>query len=404
MKAIRTRGLRRLAVIIPALLLTGIPFFGCGGEKSAGTEAPETVTGLHVETVRSQEVPDVVEAPGTVISVATADIAARTTGTILRVEAREGEIVKQGQLLAQLDDQELLARRNAANAGVQQAEAGIEEAARGLSVAQAQATIAKKTYDRYVYLRDQKSVSPQEFDEVEAKNQAAQGGLEQATARLQQAKAESAQAVSQARAAQEVASYAQIRAPFDGRVVRRMIETGTVVMPGMQLFVLEKLGEFQLEATLSAEMLTAETNGRALRNGMTAEVRLDALPQKTFSGRVAEMEGGADPTTHTVKVRIDLPKDAEIHSGMFGRASFLAGERKGMAAEESAIVQRGQLQGIYVVDAEGIAQWRVVTCGQTANGKTEILSGLNAGERYVADPGDRELSGKKVTETGEKKA
>jgi len=404
MKANRTPGLRKLAVMIPALILVSALFFGCGGEKSAATASPEQVTGLRVETAHLQNVPDTTEAPGTVVSIATADIAARTAGTILRVEAREGETVKQGQLLAQLNDQELQARRNAASAGVQQAEAGIEEAARGMSMAESQATIAKKTYDRYVYLRDEKSVSPQEFDEVEAKNQAAQAGLEQATARLQRARAGKAQAESDARAAREVASYAQIRAPFDGRVVRRLIEPGSVVMPGMQLFVLEKMGAFQLEATLAAEMLTAGTKGQALRQGTTVEVRLDAAPGKTLRGKVAEIEGGADPATHTVKVRIDLPKEAEIHSGMFGRASFRAGERKGIAAEQTAIVQRGQLQGVFVVDARGIAEWRVVTCGQTTDGETEILSGLNDGERYVANPRDGDLSGKRVTGTAEKKA
>jgi RND family efflux transporter MFP subunit len=369
---------------------------GCGGEKAAVEAAPESVSGLQVETVQLRDLPDMVEAPGTVISIATAEIAARTAGTVLRVDVREGDSVRQGELLAQLDDQELLARKSAARAGVQQAEAGIEEATRGLNMAQAQATIAKKTYDRYVFLRDQKSVSPQEFDEVEAKHSAAQAGLELAQARLQQAKAGNAQAESEARAAQEVAGYASIRAPFEGRVVRRLIEPGTVVMPGMQLFVLEKAGEFQLEATLPAEVLIAKTNGQALRRGTTAEMRLDALPGKVFSGKVAEIEGGADPTTHTVQARIDLPRDAAIQSGMFGRAIFQRGVRPAIAVPDSAIVERGQLRELYVVDSRGIAGLRLVTLGQQLGKQVEVLSGLGAGEKIVLDPGARELDGKKV--------
>jgi RND family efflux transporter MFP subunit len=386
---------RRAALVLAAMGVAATTV-GCGEEKPARTEAAETVRGLHLETVRLQTIPNILEAPGTVISVATAEIATRTAGAVLRVDVREGDRVQQGQLLAQLDEQELLARKNAAQAGMQQAEAGVEEATRGLSMAQAQADIAKKTYDRYVYLRDQKSVSPQEFDEVEAKNRAAQAGLEQATARLEQAQAGKAQAESEARAAEEVAGYARIRAPFDGRVVRRLIEPGTVVMPGMQLFVLEKTGEFQLEATLPVQMLMAEANGRALRRGTAAEVRLDALPGKFFLGKVAEIEGGADPTTHTVQARIDLPKDAEIQSGMFGRASFQRCERQAIAVPESAIVEEGQLRELYVLDANGIARLRMVTLGQEIGKLREVLSGLEAGEQIVTHPGGRELDGKRV--------
>jgi RND family efflux transporter MFP subunit len=396
MKAQKRMGAWTHAALVLAAMGMATAIAGCGGEKPARTEAAETVRGLHVETVRLQTIPDVLEAPGTVISVATAEIAARTAGTALRVVVREGDRVKQGQLLAQLDEQELLARKNAAQAGLQQAVAGAEGATRGLSMAQAQADVAKKTYDRYVYLRDQKSVSPQEFDEVEAKNRAAQAGLEQAAARLQQAQAGKAQAESEVRAAAEIAGYAGIRAPFDGRVVRRLIEPGTVVMPGMQLFVLEKTGEFQLEATVPAEMLTAGTNATVLRRGAAAEVRLDALPGKVFSGKVAEIEGGADPATHTVQARIDLPRDEAIQSGMFGRASFQRGERQAIVVPEGAIVEQGQLRELYAVDSNGIVHLRLVTLGQQIGKLREVLSGLGAGEKIVSDPGARELDGKKV--------
>lgn len=392
--ALRKRGQAGAWFALAALLAAA----GCGGEQSARKKSPESVQGVRVETAKLQSMPDMLEAPGTVVSAATAEIAARTTGTVLRVETKEGDFVKQGQVLAQLDDQELAARRNEAQAGTQQAAAGVAEATRGLSLAQTQADIAKKTYDRYTYLREQRSVSPQEFDEVDARNRAAQAGLEQAKARLQQAEAGKAQAESGARAAEEVAGYARIRAPFDGQVVRRLVEPGTVVMPGMQLFVLEKAGTYQLDASLPAEALAA------VKRGAPAEVRLDAMPEKTLAGKVAEMEAGADAATHTVNARIDLPKDAAIRSGLFGRAMFRHGEKKAIVVEREAVVEHGQLRGVFVVDASGIAQWRVVSTGQLRDGKVEILSGLEDGEEYVADPGARELDGKKVAASGEKRS
>lgn len=385
---------RGAALVLSAALFAA----GCGVEKTARTDAPEVVQGLRVETAKLRVVPALLEAPGTVVSSATAEIAARTTGTVLGVTVKEGDPVRQGELLAQIDDQELVARRSAAQAGLQQATAGIVEATRGLNVAQAQADIASKTFHRYTYLQEQKSVSQQEFDEVSAKNLAAQAGLEQAQARLQQAEAAKMRAESDARAAGEIANYARIRAPFGGRVVRRLVEPGTMVMPGMQLFVLERSGAYQLDATLPAEALAT------VRRGAAAEVRFDALPEKVFSGKVAEMEAGADAATHTVSVRIGLPRDAAIQSGMFGRAMFRRGEKKAVVVKSAAVVERGQLRGLFVVNGNGLTEWRVVTTGPANGGETEILSGLADGERYVADPGERELDGKRLLGETEKRS
>src|SRR5208283_1252672 len=184
--------------------------------------------------------------------VSTAQVAARTMGTVLQVAVREGDTVKRGQVLAQLDERELASRWNAAQSGAQGATAGVTQATKALAAAQAQADVMKKTYDRYSYLKEQRSVSPQEFDEIAAKQEAAQANLEEAKAALSQSEAGAAQAESEARAAESVASYARIVAPFDGRVIRRSVESGSLVSPGMPLFVVEDTSRYQLEATLPA--------------------------------------------------------------------------------------------------------------------------------------------------------
>ena len=369
---------------------------GCGTSTSRVQNAP-VVQGLRVETVRLQTVADEVEAPGSVIAVATAQVAARTTGTATQVAVREGDSVKRGQLLATLDETELLARRDSARAAAQQASAGVTEATRAVSVAQAQADIAQKTYDRYVYLRDQKSVSRQEFDEIEAKQRAAQAGLEQAKARLQQAGAGKMQAESEARAAEEVAGYARVVAPFAGRVVRRTVEPGSLITPGTPLFVLEDTSRYQLDVTLSAEAVTAGAGSSAsIRRGTLARVQFDTIPGKSFSGKVAELEAGADPASHTVRARIELPHGPAIQSGLFGRAWFPRGSRSAIAVPKGAVIERGQLRGIYVTDSSGMAQWRVVTLGREIADQLEILSGLSEGEQVVLNPASQELDGKKV--------
>jgi len=381
------------------LMAAGVFVAGCGGGNETTSPKVEVVQGLQVQKVQLQNVADELEVPGSVIAVSTAQVAARTIGTVLQVAVREGDTVKRGQVLAQLDERELASRRNAAQAGAQGAAAGVAQATKAMAAAQAQADVMKKTYDRYAYLKEQKSVSPQEFDEITAKQQAAQANLGQAEAGLRQAEAGASQAQSEARAAQEVASYARVVAPFDGRVIRRTVEPGSLVLPGISLFIVEDTSRYQLEATLPAEALAI------VKKNSIARVELDALADKPLTGKVEEIEAGADPASHTLKARIDLPKEAGVQSGMFGRAFVPRGEKRALMVPVAALVNRGQLRGLYVVGDSGLVHWRVVTLGKPLGNQVEVLSGLSDGEAVVLNPGSQELDGKKsgVAPTGGEK-
>ncbi len=381
-------------LFVAALVALATAPLGCGGPAQQSAQAPDTVRGLRIETLRMESVPDEIEAPGSVVALATAQVAARAMGTVTEVAVREGDRVQRGQLLVQLDERELIARRDAARAALREAQASGEEAAQALTAAQAQADVARKTYERFVYLREQKSVSPQEFDEVEAKNRAAKAGLEQAQARQQQTRAMLARAQAEVLAAETVAGYARIVAPFDGVVLRRTVELGSMITPGTPLMVIEDSSRYRLEVAVEA------ADAARVRRGTRARVRLDALPGRDLEGTVAELEAGADTASHTVSARIDLPRNPAIRSGLFGRAWFARGQRRAIVVPRTAVVERGQLRGVYTVDAGQTARLRLVTLGQSfpsAGGeRIEILSGLSEGDRIVAEPGDRELDGRKV--------
>jgi RND family efflux transporter MFP subunit len=364
---------------------------GCGGEEAKKPAAPETVSGLRVAAVRLETVPLEIEAPGTVASVNSAPVAARTMGTVTRVAVREGDSVRAGELLVSLDERELAARRSAALSAVEEARAAREEAARMLAAAEAQAEVTQKTFERFDFLRKQNSVSAQEFDEVAAKQKAAQAQLAAARAKQQQVEALYARAQSEARAAETVAGYAHVLAPFSGTVVRRNVEPGQLATPGMPLVVLEDSSRYRLEVTLDA------TAAAALRRGTRARVRLDALPEKSLEAVVTELEAGADPGSHTVRARLELPREPGIRSGLFGRAWFQKGETQAIVLPPDAIVHRGQLHGVYAVGDDGVARFRLVTLGRTlADGRVEILSGLSEKDRVVLNAGTRELDGRKV--------
>jgi membrane fusion protein, multidrug efflux system len=392
-----------------ALAFIGALLLSCG-ETETKPAQPEVVQGLLLQKIQWKSVPDELQAPGTVVASTTAQAAARTMGTVLLVAVKEGDAVHHGQLLAQLDERELAAHRNAAQAGAQAADAGINQAQKAMVAAQAQADVMQKTYDRYTYLQEQKSVSPQEFDEIRAKQQAAQAQLEQAKAALAQAQAGREQATAEVHAAESVASYARIVAPFGGRVMRRMVDPGSLVLPGGPLFVVEDTSRYQLQAMLPTEALLFVKKGSLVR------VELDFREKpagsgscqcdNSMEGKVAELEAGADPASHTLNARIDLPHDATVKSGVFGRAYFAHGEKRALVVPPQAVVTRGQLRGIYAVDASDLMHWRVVTLGQSTNGQVEVLSGIAPGDVIVLNPGVQELDGKKspqVSATREEK-
>lgn len=381
-------------------LLAAAMLTGCGGGVEKAAQKVEIVQGLRVQKVQMQVVPDELEAPGTVIAVSTAQVAARTMGTVQQVNVREGDTVTRGQVLAQLDERELSARRSAAQAGSQRATAGVAQATKAVAAAQAQADVMQKTYDRYSLLKQQNSVSPQEFDEISARQQAAQASLEQAKAGLREAEAAASQADSESRAAQDVASYARVTAPFDGRVIRRMVDPGSLISPGITLFIVEDTSRYQLEATLPAEAVAA------VKKNSAARVQLDAMPGKSISGKVAEIEAGADPSSHTLNARVDLPKDPAVRSGLFGRAFFPRGQKRALLVPVDSLVTRGQLNGIYIVDNNALIHWRVLTLGKPSGNQVEVLSGINDSDSIVLTPGTQELDGKKagsVSTSGEKR-
>jgi len=378
-----------LQLILPLSLALTVSLASCGRTENRTEAAPETAAGVELRTAALETVADEVEAPGTVAAARTAEVAARTMGTLDAVLVREGQAVKAGELLARLDDRELAARAGAARSALEGALAARAEAAQGSAATKAHADVADKTYERFVYLRDQKSVSPQEFDEVESRRRAAQAGLAAAAEREKQAEAGVERARAEEHAAETASSYTRIVAPFAGIVSRRMAEPGSMAAPGVPLFVVEDASRFQLRVQLEAAA------SAAARTGTVARVRLDALAGRDIEGRIVEVEGGADPASHTVGVRLDLPADPAIRSGLFGRAWFRRGERRALLVPQSSVLRRGQLAGVYALDSAGLLRWRVVTLGEAAGGSVEILSGLGAGDKFAINPAERDLDGKR---------
>jgi RND family efflux transporter MFP subunit len=348
----------------------------CSNERHPQAAAPEAVTSVSVIVVQKTVVPDWLEAIGTVRAAQTSQVASQMMGNIIEIRAQEGDRVASGQILASIDDSQ-------PRAAVEQATAAVTAAEKEVSAADSSFALAEATLKRYQQLYEKKSVSPQEFDEIRARYLSAE-------ARREMARAGQSQTVAMLTQARTSLGYTQIRAPFAGVVTEKRVEAGTLASPGMPLFAVEDTRSYRLEAAVD------ESDIRLVRVGQAVPVLLDALGNTDLSGKIVQILPAADPASHSFLVKIELHADARLRSGLFGRARFSRGESSTLLIPQAAMVERGQLQGVYVVDANGRAGLRYVTLGKTAGQQVEVLSGLQEGEKIVAAPGDRELGGKQI--------
>ena len=194
---------------------------GCHGGESAVT--PGTVQTMQARVVesRQQQVTLTVRSTGTVHARETAVVSAQVMGRIQQVLVREGDSVRAGQTLVVLDDAALRAQ-------MEQAQAGVKAAENAQAAAQTNAALAASTLDRYKQLESQKSVSPQEMDEVSRRAEAAAANLEAVRAQTDAARAQES-------GARTMLGYTHLVAPFAGVVTARMADPGTMAAPGVPL-------------------------------------------------------------------------------------------------------------------------------------------------------------------------
>jgi RND family efflux transporter MFP subunit len=369
---------RHRVFAVYSFLIAGLGggMLGCSSENRVPPVAPETVGGVALVVAQSTTAADSLEAVGTVRAAQSTQIASQTVGNIVEIRTQEGDRVQGGQVLAVIDDAQ-------SRAAVEQSAAAVTAAQKEVSSAESELALAQSTLKRYQQLYDKKSVSPQEFDEIKTRSQAAEARCDMARAGEAQASA----ALTQARTS---LTNTQVRAPFSGVVTEKKADAGTFASPGTPLFILEDTRNYRLEATVD------ESDIRVVHVGEAVPVVLDSLGNAEFHGRVAQIVPAADPSSRSFLVKIELPADARFRSGLFGRAYFPRGVRTALLIPQAAVVERGQLRGVFVIDANQIAQLRYLTLGRASGGQVEVLSGLQQGERLVAAPGDRELGGKQI--------
>jgi RND family efflux transporter MFP subunit len=347
---------------------------GCGAkEQPAAGQNPPTIA-VRIAAVARSPIPSTYEATGAVQARVSAAVSAKLMGYAKEVRAQIGDHVGEGQTLVVLDSRDQEAAVRQAEAAREEVRNSIPEAESAIAAARSDSNLAQVTFNRMQDLWKKRSVTQQEFDEASARLRTSQASLEMARSRRAQLDARLAQAEQAIRTAGIQQSFTTVTAPFAGVIVTRSIEPGTLVMPGTPLFTMDRDSGFRLEANVEESRLGA------IRVGQAVAV---TIGDRTVEGRINEIVPSVDAASRTGVVKIDLPAIPDLRSGMFGRASFGEGKREALTAPKDAVIERGQLQSVFVVENR-IARLRLVTLGMTVGDRAEVLSGLSEGELVVS--------------------
>lgn len=394
-----------LALITMVTVITAINS-SCGTSRASSPQRTTTVDARNVSVLKvsRSQIDDFYEATGTVKAKTTTQISSNVMGRIISFPVAEGDVVSRGQVLIEIDSSEAKAQLLKGQAAMAEAQASLTELERSVETAnaavrtaEANKQLAETTFGRFKELYERGSVSAQEFDEARAKLNAATSELErvrshvrellaknkQITARIDQAKAEIANI-------KVVEGYSNITAPVSGVVIKKFAESGAIASPGTPLLAIEDNSQYRLEAAVD------ESRSKLVHVGSRVNVRIDALGAADVVGTVAEILPTSDAASRSYTVKVDLPANPILRTGLYGLARFALMQKPAITVPATALVQRGQLTGVYAVGPDGAVHLRIVTTGKTSDGTVEVLSGINEGEEIVGSDAASLSDGTKV--------
>jgi RND family efflux transporter MFP subunit len=341
---------RRLRTHLLALSAGVVLLAGCGKEHQgrAGAQRELPSVQVHTQTAEVKPLASIEEVVGTVRAKLRATIEAKTSGRITELPVVLGQKVKAGELVARLDAPEIKARLDQAEASFQQAE---------------------RDAKRMASLFKQQAASRADYEAADSRYRVAKGAVAEA---------------------QAIMAYVEIRAPFDGVVTRKWVDVGDQAAPGRPLVDIEDPSHLRLEADVPEAVASKiEPNARmAIRVGQSTS---------DLSGTMAEIAPIADSISRTFRVKLDLPASPGLMLGQFARLLVPVGQYASMRVPTSAVLQRGQMEILFVVENQH-AWLRLVKTGRRANDETEILSGLDPGASVVVDNPQQLVDGQPLEE------
>lgn len=345
---------KRAAAIAAAALVASASLWAVtSGGPAPADPAPAAGIALATVPVEATGTASSSAYDGVVQAVRQTTIAAQVPGAVVALQVKAGDTVQAGQVLLRLD----------ARAADQTAAASAAQ----VRAARAAQDAATREFERQKQLFEKSYIS--------------QAALDRAEAQYKTAQAESAAQLASAGAARAQSDFYVIRAPYAGVVSEVNVVLGDMAMPGRPLLTVYDPAALRVSA--------------AVPQSVAARLAADAVPQAEVPGTAARIQPAraqllpaVDPATHTQELRLDLPAGLKgVAPGMFARAWLpLAGGDTRLYVPAQSVVRRAELQGVYVVGADGKPLLRQVRLGRTEGDRIEVLSGLSAGEKVARDP------------------
>jgi len=334
------------------MLVSGLMALGLALVTMVALGADKPEEPLAVAQVQFREVEQTYSVDGIVEATRQTTVSAQISGRIKEVNFDVGDRVKKGQVIVRIDERETAEALAGSNAQVMQAQAALQN--------------AKANYERAKQLFEQKFISQSALDKAESDYKVARG----------QAAASEASA-GQASLAR---SYSDVIAPYGGVVAARLVEVGEMVMPGKPLMVGFDPSEMRVVVNVPQYEL------RDIGEHPKAVVELPSL-NRWVKAASTTVQPVADVRTHSTQVRVYLPaNEPGVYPGMFVRTHFVTGTANELVVPGSAVLHRGEVTAVYVVDGKRISLRQIRAGDVAADGAVQVLAGLNPGEQVALDP------------------
>lgn len=341
-------------------------------QEAAGGE--ETTLAVRVVEVRRSAREQELTLPGTTLADQQTSLYARINGYLKSFAFDLGDVVKKGQLVAEIDSPEV-------DQQLRQARATLGVAQAALLQAQANQDLAKVAADRWASLVKEKAVSQQEADE------------KRLTLVAREADGEAARAMIRAQEAnvkrlEELSSFKTIVAPFDGVITARNVEIGTLVSEGSGTGARELFRMVQ-NSSLRLHVPVPEAFVPAVKPGMETSLAFGAYSGRVFKGKVSRISGAVDAASRTLLVEIRIPNDdGKLMPGMYAQVTFrLSREGAPLLMPSTALLVRPEGTIVAQVGKDQVVHYRKITVGRDFGTDIEIVSGLEEHDLVMANPG-----------------
>jgi RND family efflux transporter MFP subunit len=358
-------------------------FGGPGGGFGGGPRLPMTVEIAAVSRATMTESMTVV---GNLIGAATVEAVPKVSGRLETVSVRMGDRVSRGQLLAKVEDRELVEQ-------VKQAEASYAVAAATIRQREADLRLAQTNLERSRNLFERQLIPKQTYDDTDARYQAAAAQLDLAKAQDQQAKARLDELKINL-------ANTSITSPVAGFIASRVLDPGAWVTPNSVFISVVDIGVVRLVANI------VEKDLRRISNGMKATVEVDAFPGEKFEARIAHVAPVLDPATRTAQIEVEIENSKmRLKPGMYARVSFTVEQKENtLVIPSNAVVDLNGKKGVFLPDEGDVAKFHPITIGMVDAKQVEVSAGLTEGTNVVTTGATALREGDKIVLLGQDRA